>query len=369
MSETVTVNPANDEIDASTIDAKRIAVEGSMLGTAVGDALGLPYENMSPRRIRKLCGRPTSYRFLFGYGMVSDDTEHTCLVAQSLMTCREDPSAFEQDLARRLKWWLARLPAATGKATAQSLIKLWLGFSTDNSGVFSAGNGPTMRAPIIGAAINDEQEMVDFVSRSARITHSDPKATYGAITVALATQMSGSQQTNDTAEFLSRLDALLPTDEPATELRSLLNDVARSIQAGESTQTYALRTFGKAGVSGYTYQTVPAAIHCWLSHQDDFREAVVTMVECGGDTDSTAAIVGGIIGARVGRNGIPEEYLKNLCEWPCTLAWMSRVAAAVATDSHDSWVSRLPALRQLARNLAFLVVVLAHAARRLAPPY
>jgi len=371
MSDSQTIHPSIDQVDeeVSDADAKRIAIEGSILGTAVGDALGLPYENMSPRRIRKLCKRPTSYRFLFGRGMVSDDTEHTCLVAQSLTTCGDDAAAFEQDLANRLKWWLARLPAATGRATAQSLVKLWLGFSTKTSGVFSAGNGPVMRAPIIGATMDDEQKMADFVTRSARITHSDPKAAYGAIAVGLATQMSSAQQATAPDEFLQRLNALLPADEPANELRSLLSDVRESVQSGESTKDYALREFGKAGVTGYTYQTVPAAIHCWLSHQNDFQEAVTTMVECGGDADSTAAIVGGIIGARVGSNGIPKEYLTNLLEWPCTVSWMRRLAAAAASRKDDSYVNRVPGFRQFARNLAFLVVVLVHAARRLAPPY
>lgn len=345
------------------------AIEGSLLGTAVGDALGLPYENMSARRIRKLCGRPTKYRFLFGRGMVSDDTEHSCLVAQSLATCGEDAELFEQDLARRLKWWLARLPAATGRATAKSLVKLWLGYSTSHSGVFSAGNGPSMRAPIIGAAMRDEQTMVDVVSRSARITHSDPKAAYGAIAVALATMMSRDEQVITGSEFLARLERLLPSDDAAIELCQLITGAVESVEAGESTTEYAFRALGRSGVTGYTYHTVPAAIHCWLSHPDDFKEAIVTMVECGGDTDSTAAIVGGIVGARVGRDGIPEGYLQKIWEWPCTVSWMTGLANVVESRNDTQSIPRLPAVRQFVRNLGFLFVVLLHALRRLAPPY
>ena len=60
------------------------AVGGAILGCAVGDALGLPYENLSRRRGVRLLGEPDRHRFLFGRGMVSDDTEHTCMVAQAL---------------------------------------------------------------------------------------------------------------------------------------------------------------------------------------------------------------------------------------------------------------------------------------------
>lgn len=50
-------------------------VIGSLLGTAVGDAIGLPYEGLSRRRALKLLGKPTKHRLFFGKGMVSDDTE------------------------------------------------------------------------------------------------------------------------------------------------------------------------------------------------------------------------------------------------------------------------------------------------------
>jgi ADP-ribosylglycohydrolase len=47
--------------------------------------------------------------------------------------------------------------------------------------------------------------------------------------------------------------------------------------------------------------TVPVALHACFRYPDDVRTAVLETVHCGGDTDSTAAIVGGILGARVGR--------------------------------------------------------------------
>ncbi|MFO0811068.1 MAG: ADP-ribosylglycohydrolase family protein [Gemmataceae bacterium] len=60
------------------------AIAGAVLGCAVGDAIGLPYEGLSKRRGVRLLGEPDRHRFFVGRGMVSDDTEHTCMVGQSL---------------------------------------------------------------------------------------------------------------------------------------------------------------------------------------------------------------------------------------------------------------------------------------------
>jgi ADP-ribosylglycohydrolase len=64
---------------------KANAVVGCILGTAVGDALGLPCEGLHPRRAARMLKDPARNHFLLGKGMVSDDTEHTCMVAQALI--------------------------------------------------------------------------------------------------------------------------------------------------------------------------------------------------------------------------------------------------------------------------------------------
>ena len=73
---------------------------GVLLGTAVGDSVGLPAEGLSPRRRRRLLPGPWRHRFMCGRGMISDDTEHTLMVAQSLLTHPDDAAAFGRDLAR-----------------------------------------------------------------------------------------------------------------------------------------------------------------------------------------------------------------------------------------------------------------------------
>ena len=59
-------------------------LRGLLVGTAVGDALGLPAEGLSRQRVHRLYRGRWRHRLLFGRGMISDDTEHTLFVAQSL---------------------------------------------------------------------------------------------------------------------------------------------------------------------------------------------------------------------------------------------------------------------------------------------
>src|SRR5262249_38292973 len=123
-------------------------LSGVLLGTAVGDALGLPREGLSAQRASKLYGlAPLQHRFCFGRGMTSDDTEHACMVAQSLLSAPDNADAFIRSLAGRLRIWLVGMPAGIGWATLRAILKLWMGFSPRRSGVLSAGNGPAMRAP------------------------------------------------------------------------------------------------------------------------------------------------------------------------------------------------------------------------------
>jgi len=109
------------------------AAVGCILGTAVGDAMGLVCEGLSRRRQLKMFPHLTGYNLLpGGKRLCSDDTEHTCMLAQSLIAtldCQEDQLArrFAANFAWRLRFWLAGLPAGIGLATLRAILKLWLG--------------------------------------------------------------------------------------------------------------------------------------------------------------------------------------------------------------------------------------------------
>ena len=65
--------------------SKENVIIGSLLGAAIGDASGLPMEGLSRRRQSRLYSTVQDYHLLFHKGMVSDDTEHICMVAQAIM--------------------------------------------------------------------------------------------------------------------------------------------------------------------------------------------------------------------------------------------------------------------------------------------
>ncbi len=346
------------------------AIAGAVLGCAVGDAIGLPYEGLSRRRGVRLLGEPTRHRFAFGRGMVSDDTEHTCMVLQALCAAPTDPDEFARHLARRLRWWLLKMPAGIGRATLRAVVRLWLGFPPTRSGVFSAGNGPAMRSPVLGAAIDDVDTLRAFVRASSTLTHTDPKAYHGAFAVALAAWCARRERDTPAAYFESYRSMMAAED--TGEFASLRATLEASLAAGESTAAFAERIGCGRGVSGYVYHTVPVVLHAWLSHPRDYRAAVTTVIRCGGDADTTAAIVGAVVGTGAGRAGVPPEWLGRVCEWPRSVGWMGRLAASTADAVSTGKPTRPPRVvpfAGFARNLGFLGVVLVHVARRVLPPY
>ena len=350
----------------------RDAILGSLLGTAVGDALGLPCEGLTPRRQRLLFGVVDRYRFWFGRGLVSDDTEHAVITAQALVSSRGEPDAFVRDLGHRLGSWLLALPAGVGRATLIACLRLCLGVPPHRSGVRSAGNGPSMRAALLGVLLGDDpQKLRQFVRASSRITHTDPRAEHAALAVAVAAHCAGQGIPVAPLDYFRRLELLL-SGEHAEEFLEAMRGVIESVARGETTAAYSERLWHGRGVGGYSLHTVPAALHCCLRHQDDFRAAVTEIIACGGDSDTTAAIVGGIVGARVGRAGIPPEWINGLRDWPITVSFLESLAAALADSSSSHAAVPLPELpfyQQYLRNVGFTVIVLLHGFRRLLPPY
>ncbi|MEW6305013.1 MAG: ADP-ribosylglycohydrolase family protein [Verrucomicrobiota bacterium] len=349
------------------------ALTGCLLGTAMGDAMGLACEGLSRDRQLKFYPRLDTPRFFLWRGMTSDDTEHTCMVAQSLIVCAGDEAAFRCDFARRLRFWLLGLPAGIGLATLRSILKLWFGFPPERSGVFSAGNGPAMRSAIIGVAYADHPERLRALVRaSTRITHTDPKAEHGAFVVALAARFA-SRRAFETCWQTRFCESL--RQEPgagAQELIELVDRARESAHRGETTGAFAESLGLGRGVSGYVYHTVPVVMHAWFSHPLDFRKAIEPVIRCGGDTDTTAAILGGILGAAVGREGIPTEWLNRLMEWPRTVSWLEQLGGRlgeVSVSGRAQPALPLSVTGLFLRNMFFAIVVLAHGFRRLLPPY
>ena len=227
-----------------------------------------------------------------------------------------------------------------------------------------------MRAPLLGVVSTGLDQLEALVRASTRMTHTDPRAFQGALAVALAARMARQGGTPPVPDYLDELAALFR--EEGKELLDLIRRAAGSAAGGATTEQFASELGRSRGVSGYVCHTVPVVLHAWFAHPLDFRSAVESVVRCGGDTDTTAAIVGGIVGAGVGREGLPADWLAAIMEWPRTVGWMERLAArlfAVVQSGHAERPPSLPVVPMFLRNMSFLGIVLLHGFRRLLPPY
>ncbi|WP_257388174.1 ADP-ribosylglycohydrolase family protein [Tahibacter caeni] len=344
---------------------RREVLRSCLIGAAVGDALGLPYEGLSARRIRRWRQGRLRHRFLLGHGLVSDDTDHHVFVAQALLASRGNVDEFRRELVRRLRLWLICLPAGIGSATLRGLLRAWLGLR--RSGVRSAGNGPSMRSALLGCVFAaDAAARRAHVAASTSITHIDPRAFAGALAI---------------AEIAARLAGGAWTQRPsADELAVLLRSVSDEAQwqasvallhcccdAPQPAEALCAEPALRDGVGGYVLHSVPFAIAAWYQGYGDYAATLEICVRAGGDVDTNAAMAGALAALVVGVDGIPRDWREGLRDWPHGLPCLEALARDLAAPAAARAAGFTPAL--LPRNLLFLGVVLVHGLRRLLPPY
>ena len=291
--------------------------------------------------------------------MVSDDTEHAVMTVLALQGCELDADTFARHLARRLRWWLAGAPAGIGFATLRSILKLWCGVSPAHSGVWSAGNGPMMRAAVIGVNFADSPETRrTFVDASTRITHSDPRASEAARMIAEAASLAA-RQASDSHGILEGLEPLVESP----EMKKRFSLLREALAQGASVQNFA-DSFGrkKGFVSGFAPDSCAVALFAWLRHRGDFRATLESVVAAGGDADTVAFIAGSLAGIDAGPEAMPSEWLAGLRDRPIsrlTLQDPSRLKSL----RYPSWPL------SIIRNFCFFGIVLCHLVRRALPPY
>lgn len=325
-------------------------LEGCLLGTAAGDALGLAAEGLTPTRQRRLFPEMTDYQLLGGRGWISDDTDHAVLTLVALEASQGQPEEFRRLMRRGLRRWFWTLPPGIGFATLRAGLKLTLGLP--RSGVFSAGNGPAMRAPVIAAWTYGERSALlePLVRISTEVTHTDPKAYYGSLILGRATHQLRDGQVD--------AEALLTGVEDADCQAIVRNVLARPERSPE--ELCEELGFHK-GVTGYICHTLAVVLQAVVRPGISLEQSVIDTVRCGGDADSTAALVGGVLGAVHGPEAVPERWRMGLRDWPLAGGRLSSLARGQSGE---------PAYAaQLARNLVIGPCFVAVALRRLLPPY
>jgi len=272
-----------------------------LLGCAIGDALGVPFE-------KKLVNHPElvawdgktflgSEHHKLLPAQYSDDTQMSLMVAESLI----DNHGFNaDDLAARYVDWIASGRArGYGRTTLMAVQNLQAGRHWSESGIAgSVGNGTAMRAAPFGVYFrNDIYSLVNICKIDSGITHASEDAEAGSIAIALATAYAIN---NDTDDLLEKIWKHLPD----SKVKSSIYSLDSLLNSEHITPQQALRVIGtKADVR----ETVPAALYCFLKF-DNYYDAILAAIKAGGDTDTTAAIVGSMCGAKFGMKSIDESF-------------------------------------------------------------
>jgi ADP-ribosylglycohydrolase len=343
--------------------ADRLA--GTLLGTALGDALGLPVEGMRAERVARRFGPLTPetarFRLLGRTGFISDDAEQSALVAQSLARHSDDPEACARAFRRALLGWFARLPWGIGFGTLRACGRSELGLHP--SGVPSAGNGAAMRAAVIGVFFAERPEERERFGRGlAQVTHTDARAIEGALYVAeVAAKCGRSSPDTPPIERCQAARGVVRQPQLAEALDRALDLARRDATLREAATAL--------GTSGFVVHTVPFCAFCFARFGTEPLAAITAAIAGGGDTDSTAAIVGAWSGALHGEAGLPALLLRRIHDGPFGPTHLRALARCLALRRAGQRVPspRFSAPAAFARNLALYPVVLAHGFRRLVP--
>lgn len=348
------------------------SITGCILGTALGDAAGLKREGLSRDRAIWLHGSHPSPDLLFGRGYCSDDTEHTLMVGCAMLKSGGEPASFQKFFAGYLRRWLLSCPAGIGLGTLRAIIKSFF-VGPSRLGVGSAGNGPAMRSALLGLLARDDAHLVELVTASTRVTHTDSRAIEGALIVARAARFALEHPDRSPLEFIDEALEWITGE----EIRLYFRAVKKGIENGDSPKTFAEQQGWAGGPTGYINQTVPTAIYCWADSEGDLQQAITSAVLLGGDTDSIGAITGAIAGAGCGTEGLPDRWIGQLAEWPRDVRWMKDLAmeldaqqTQITSASRGAAARPAPSMkwgRTVARNLIFGVTVILLYFRRYIP--
>ena len=247
-----------------------MALRDAIYGLAVGDALGVPYEFLTRGSFR--CDGMAAYgNHHQPKGTWSDDTSLTLATCASIKaTGRIDAD----DIRRRFVAWYESGEYAIGRdvfdvggTTARAILS-----GVGEMGEHSNGNGSLMRiAPLAYTDADDDE-----IRAVSAITH---------------------------AHAISR------------EACVRMVHVARRLIAGEGPRDVAGSLIGvpesEVRSGGFVLDTERAALWC-LANTSSYAECVLTAVNLGNDTDTTAAVAGGLAGIAYGMGGIPAEWLNAL---------------------------------------------------------
>ena len=298
---------------------------GALSGLALGDALGMPTQAMSPEQIRTVYGRITGlvdgdasqpYAPGMPAGSVTDDTEQALLVASLLVRGRGtssgrvalDAGEFAHAL---LAWEDSMIERGSldllGPSTKAALERVRAGEDPLTVGGTGTTNGAAMRVTPIGIAMStaDPEAFADAVWSSCQVTHATRQGFQSAALVAAAVSMGIDAAHSTTPDLRSLLwkavtyvDSL-PERGAWTPDPDVVAATRRAMQLVANPASSSLECLvEQVGTSVASAQAIPMAFA--LLARDPSPQALLDAANIGGDTDTIGAIAGAILGATLG---------------------------------------------------------------------
>jgi ADP-ribosyl-[dinitrogen reductase] hydrolase len=312
-------------------------VDGVLLASAAGDALGAPYE-FGPAR-----GPELEVAMVGGGawepGEWTDDTAMAIAIAEVAATGADlrDVSAQDAIIARWYEWSLHAKDVGIQTGSVLRAAARDGDISADRARAESAklhertghtaGNGSLMRtAPIALAYLDDEQELVEAARPISELTHFDEDAGDACVIWCCAIRHAVRTGKLDVRIGLRHLES------GRRELWSKRLDEAESSRPSDFANNGWVVAALQAAWSAIATTAVPvddpaSGVFC----ADHLRLALDAAVRAGHDTDTVAAIAGGLLGAAYGASAVPLQWRSVLHGWPGITA-RSVVALASAVE-------------------------------------
>jgi ADP-ribosyl-[dinitrogen reductase] hydrolase len=286
---------------------------GSILGLAIGDALGAPFEF---RRARDIPSPVPAFELPWLGLPPGTWTDDTALARNLWRSLIDHGGRFvAEDVRARHLAWLATGPPDVGIQTSLALREAG---PEPARAVFerrgpevSAGNGSVMYcAPLGVVRASDPSPLFDEAPALSRITHWDGRCQTACLAVTLAAAALVAGERPDTA-VVGAVEAVADRD-GAEELEFLVGEAGRSRPIDGPDQGFTLFT------AGITLQVA--------GEGRGFEDGLRHVVALGGDTDTNAAVAGALLGAARGIDAIPKEWLDRLADADALMAEALEVA-------------------------------------------
>lgn len=325
-------------------------VLGALLGLACGDALGAPLEFRSRASIVAEHGPLGPADFLGGGwlglapGATTDDTAMALCVLDGIAEAGRDApvGAIVERVGRRFLSWFRGNPPDVG-GTTRAALELYVALgSWDRAseamaaewGNRAAGNGALMRTLPVSFFWPDDPVRTAEVSRAvAAMTHPAPAALWCSVfyNLLVAGILTGRSLADAARAAWGTADRVAPDLTGAVSRHHVL---ARVLDDPDAVAADRVSDTG-----GYSIDTLAAALwSCAVS--GGAEEAVRRAASLGGDTDTVAAVAGGIAGAMWGARALPRRWTERLLELDAIVAGFLRWRDAYGQDTTDAEVGR-----------------------------